>query len=96
MNVLLTRVLTLALTLLLSAWSFITSADTKQSADASAREQRTVHLASLDWPPYAGSSLPGGGASVTVRSTKCVVYLLRHLASHWPRHRKKAPMPKGK
>ena len=66
MNVLLTRVLTLALTLLLSAWSFITSADTKQSADASAREQRTVHLASLDWPPYAGSSLPGGGASVTV------------------------------
>lgn len=29
-------------------------------------DDKTVHLTSLDWPPYSGKDLPGGGASIQV------------------------------
>lgn len=29
-------------------------------------EDKVVHLTSLDWPPYSGKDLPGGGASIEV------------------------------
>lgn len=29
-------------------------------------EDKTVYLTSLDWPPYSGKDLPGGGASIQV------------------------------
>lgn len=36
------------------------------SAPAIAGDDKVVHLTSLDWPPYSGKDLPGGGASVQV------------------------------
>ncbi|MDX1696272.1 MAG: transporter substrate-binding domain-containing protein [Ketobacteraceae bacterium] len=35
-------------------------------AGAALADGKTVYLTSLDWPPYSGKDLPGGGASVQV------------------------------
>ena len=29
-------------------------------------QDKTVHIATLDWPPYTGSELPAGGATTEV------------------------------
>ena len=44
------------------------SADHQHEGDESVpiSADKVIHLASLNWPPYAGSSLPGQGATVSV------------------------------
>lgn len=36
------------------------------SAGQAIAEEKVVHLSSLDWPPFAGPGLPGGGATTEV------------------------------